>query len=53
MNAATQVTILNVNDQDATWGAEYELYAHSAVARKAGISEDAVRVLASGGHPTT
>jgi 4-carboxymuconolactone decarboxylase len=43
-----QVVILAVG---APWGADYELHAHSAVARKAGISEDAVRVLASGGLP--
>jgi 4-carboxymuconolactone decarboxylase len=43
-----QVVILAVG---ATWGADYELYAHSAVARKAGISEDAIRTLASGGLP--
>ena len=33
----------------AVWRADYELYAHSAVARKAGISEDAVRTLANDG----
>ena len=43
-----QVVILAVG---ATWGADYELYAHSAVARKAGISEDAVSVLAGDGLP--
>jgi 4-carboxymuconolactone decarboxylase len=35
----------------AVWKAGYELYAHSAVARKAGLSEAAIRSLASGGHP--
>jgi 4-carboxymuconolactone decarboxylase len=43
-----QVVILAVG---AAWGADYELYAHSAVARKAGISEDAIRTLADGGLP--
>jgi 4-carboxymuconolactone decarboxylase len=42
-----QVVILAVG---ATWGADYELYAHSAVARNAGISEDAIRTLASDGE---
>jgi 4-carboxymuconolactone decarboxylase len=35
----------------AVWQSEYELYAHSAAARKVGISDDAVRVLASGEIP--
>ena len=43
-----EVVILAVG---AVWHADYELYAHSAVARQAGISEDAVRTLASGGLP--
>jgi 4-carboxymuconolactone decarboxylase len=43
-----QAVILAVG---AAWGADYELYAHSAVARKAGISEDAIRTLADGGLP--
>jgi len=43
-----QVVILAVG---AVWTADYELYAHSAVARKAGLSEAAIRSLASGGHP--
>jgi 4-carboxymuconolactone decarboxylase len=43
-----QVVILAVG---AVWRADYELYAHSAAARKAGISEDAIRTLASGGLP--
>jgi 4-carboxymuconolactone decarboxylase len=43
-----QVVILAVG---AVWKADYELYAHSAVARKAGLSEAAIRSLASGGHP--
>jgi 4-carboxymuconolactone decarboxylase len=43
-----QVVILSVG---AVWKADYELYAHSAVARKAGLSEAAIRSLASGGYP--
>ena len=35
----------------AVWKANYELYAHATAARKAGISEDAVRTLAAGGLP--
>ena len=43
-----QVVILAVG---AVWKADYEFYAHSAVARQAGLSEAAIRSLASGGHP--
>jgi 4-carboxymuconolactone decarboxylase len=43
-----EVVILAVG---AVWQADYELYAHSAVARKVGISDDAIRVLAAGGIP--
>ena len=43
-----EVVILAVG---AVWQSDYELYAHSAAARKAGISEDAVRVLVRGGLP--
>jgi len=43
-----QVVILTVG---AVWRADYELYAHAAVARKAGLTEDAIRVLGSGGQP--
>ncbi len=43
-----QVLILSVG---AVWKSEYELYAHSAVARKAGLSEESIRSLASGGLP--
>jgi 4-carboxymuconolactone decarboxylase len=43
-----QVVILAVG---AVWKADYELYAHSAVALKAGLSESAVRSLANGGSP--
>jgi 4-carboxymuconolactone decarboxylase len=42
-----QVVILAVG---AVWKADYELYAHSAVARQSGLSEAAIRSLASGGH---
>lgn len=42
-----QVVILTVG---SVWQAPYELYAHSAVARRAGLSEEAVRALA-GGEP--
>jgi len=43
-----QVVILTVG---AVWQAPYELYAHSAVARRAGLADDAVRTLAAGGLP--
>jgi 4-carboxymuconolactone decarboxylase len=43
-----EVVILAVG---AVWQSEYELYAHSAAARKVGLSEDAIRVLVSGGIP--
>jgi 4-carboxymuconolactone decarboxylase len=43
-----QVVILAVG---AVWRADYELYAHSAAARAAGISEDAVKALANGEIP--
>ncbi len=43
-----QVVILTVG---AVWNAPYELYAHSAAARHAGIPEDAIRTLAAGGLP--
>jgi 4-carboxymuconolactone decarboxylase len=43
-----QVVILTVG---AVWKADYELYAHSAVALKAGLSEAVVRSLANGGSP--
>ena len=43
-----EVVILAVG---AVWQSDYELYAHSAAARKAGISEGAIRVLVSGGIP--
>ena len=43
-----QVVILSVG---AVWRSAYELYAHAAVARKAGLSNDAIQALASGGLP--
>ncbi len=43
-----QVVILVVG---AAWRSDYELYAHSAVARKAGLSDEAIRTLAAGGLP--
>lgn len=43
-----QVVILTVG---AVWQAPYELYAHSAVGRHAGLSDDAVHTLAAGGLP--
>ena len=44
-----EVIILTVG---AVWRAPYELYAHSAVGRHVGLSDDAVRALAQGGLPT-
>ena len=41
-----QMVILAVG---AVWNSDYELYAHSAAARRAGIPEQAVRTLAAGG----
>ena len=35
----------------AFWNAKYELYAHSALARKAGLSEQAIQALATGKPP--
>jgi 4-carboxymuconolactone decarboxylase len=43
-----EVVILAVG---AVWRADYELYAHSAAARKAGISAEAVNALANGEIP--
>ena len=43
-----QVVILTVG---AVWKSNYELYAHGAAARKAGISEGAIRTLTTGGLP--
>ena len=35
----------------AAWGADFELYAHTAAARKAGLYDHAVTTLANGGIP--
>ena len=43
-----EVVILAVG---AVWRADYELYAHAAAARKAGLSEHAVKALANGEVP--
>lgn len=43
-----QVVILTVG---AVWQAPYELYAHSAVARQAGLADTAIAELAGGGEP--
>lgn len=43
-----EVVILAVG---AVWRADYEVYAHVALARKAGLSEQAARMIAAGGEP--
>ena len=43
-----QVVILSVG---AVWRSAYELYAHTAVARKAGLPDGVIQALASGGLP--
>jgi 4-carboxymuconolactone decarboxylase len=43
-----EVVILAVG---SVWKSKYELYAHGAVARKAGIAEDAIRMLTVGDQP--
>jgi 4-carboxymuconolactone decarboxylase len=43
-----EIVILAVG---AVWQAEYELYAHLALARKAGLSDDAARAVAAGRLP--
>jgi 4-carboxymuconolactone decarboxylase len=43
-----EVVILAVG---AVWQADYELYAHVALARRAGLSEDAARMIAAGEEP--
>ena len=43
-----EIVILAVG---AVWQADYELYAHLAVARKAGLSEETARAVATGGLP--
>ena len=45
-----QVVILAVG---AAWAADYEIYAHSAVARHCGIPDEVVRSLADGALPDT
>ena len=45
---AREVIILTVG---AGWQASYELYAHCAVGRSVGLSDDEVRTLAEGGLP--
>src|SRR5690349_13963089 len=46
---AREVVILTVG---AAWEAGYELYAHCAVGRYVGLSDEQVRTLAAGGLPT-
>jgi 4-carboxymuconolactone decarboxylase len=43
-----EVVILTVG---AVWQSDYERYAHSAVARTVGLSEEAIRTLVAGGLP--
>ena len=43
-----EVIILSVG---AVWKSDYEIYAHSAAGRTAGLSESAIRTLAAGGLP--
>lgn len=45
---AREIVILSVG---AVWQAPYELYAHRAVGRHVGLSDDEVRTLAEGGLP--
>jgi 4-carboxymuconolactone decarboxylase len=45
-----QVVILTVG---AAWKADYELYAHAAVGRKAGLDEATIAALVAGQKPTT
>jgi 4-carboxymuconolactone decarboxylase len=58
MEAETQFSALNARVREvvtltcgAFWNAKYELYAHSALARKAGLSEQTIRALATGQPP--
>ena len=44
---AQQVIILTVG---AAWQAPYEIYAHTAVARKAGLKEETIQAMAAGNH---
>ena len=43
-----EVVILAVG---AVWQSDYELYAHTAAARKVGLPEDAIQMLVNGGIP--
>jgi 4-carboxymuconolactone decarboxylase len=43
-----QVVVLTVG---AVWRADYELYAHSAAARRAGLTDAAIQTLVNGGMP--
>lgn len=43
-----EIVILTVG---AAWGSEYELYAHSAVGRRAGLSDDLIDALVIGNPP--
>ena len=43
-----EVVILAIG---SVWRADYELYAHLAVGRKAGLSDEAIRTLVAGGLP--
>ena len=49
-NRVRQVVILTVG---AVWNSDYERYAHSAVAKKAGLPEDAIQALCKGKPATT
>ena len=49
-NRVRQVVILTVG---AVWSSDYERYAHSAVAKKAGLPEDAIQALCKGEPATT
>jgi 4-carboxymuconolactone decarboxylase len=58
MEAETQFSTLTARVREvvtltcgAFWNAKYELYAHSALARKAGLSEQTIRALATGQPP--
>jgi 4-carboxymuconolactone decarboxylase len=45
-----EVVVLTVG---AAWGSEYELYAHRAVGKQAGLSDDVVDALVAGEQPDT
>jgi len=58
MEAETQFSTLTARVREvvtltcgAFWNAKYELYAHTALARKAGLSEQTIRALATGQPP--